>query len=90
MISERTGRVSKTHDGAKSRFSELTRGDDRVDDELRGFLGRAYNLKAAADYETGPGSVVPLDRVEAAITTVRRLVERVTGLLTTDGADAEI
>jgi uncharacterized protein (UPF0332 family) len=79
LISQRTGR-----------FSELTRGDARVGDELRGFLGRAYNLKAVADYETGPGSVVPLDRVEAAIATASRLVERVTGLLGTDGADAEI
>jgi len=24
--------------------------------ELRAFLGRAYNLKAIADYEIGPGS----------------------------------
>jgi len=45
-----------------SQFQLLTRGDAHTDDELPAFLGRAYNLKAVADYETGPGSVVPLDR----------------------------
>jgi hypothetical protein len=30
----------------------------RFDADLRAFLGRAYNLKAIADYETGPGSFV--------------------------------
>jgi len=59
----------------------LTRGDARVDRELRAFLGRAYNLKALADYETGPGSVVPMERVEAAITTAIRFVGVVAGIL---------
>lgn len=59
----------------------LTRGDARIDDEVRGFLGRAYNLKAVADYETGPGSVVPLERVETALATAIRLVEVVTTML---------
>jgi hypothetical protein len=38
-----------------------------VDTELRAFLGRAYNLKAIADYETGPGSVITPERVESAL-----------------------
>jgi hypothetical protein len=38
-------------------------------------------LKAVADYEAGPGSVVPLERVEAAIRTARRFVDVVTELL---------
>jgi uncharacterized protein (UPF0332 family) len=59
----------------------LTRGDGRVDTELRAFLGRAYNLKAIADYETGPGSVVTPERVEAALSTAIRFVDVVTGLL---------
>jgi hypothetical protein len=87
FISEHAGRVARTHDGVKIRFNELSRGDARVD--LGGFLGRAYNLKAVADFETGPGSVVPLDRVEAAIATAKRFVECVTGLLAADGADAK-
>jgi uncharacterized protein (UPF0332 family) len=81
LISERTGRVAKTHDGVNSQFNSLTRDDPRIDAELRGFLGRAYNLKAVADYETGPGSVVPLERVEAALATAVRFVEVVAGLL---------
>jgi uncharacterized protein (UPF0332 family) len=53
LISERTGRVAKTHDGVNSQFNLLTRDDARVDTELRSFLGRAYNLKAVADYRQG-------------------------------------
>jgi uncharacterized protein (UPF0332 family) len=64
-----------------SQFNLLIRDDARVDVELRGFLGRAYNLKAVADYETGPGSVVPLERVEAAIATARRFVACIEELL---------
>jgi uncharacterized protein (UPF0332 family) len=81
LISERTGRVAKTHDGVNSQFNSLMRGDPRIDAELRGFLGRAYNLKAVAGYETGPGSVVPRERVEAALATAVRFVEVVAGLL---------
>jgi uncharacterized protein (UPF0332 family) len=81
LISERTGRVAKTHDGVNSQFNLLTRDDPRIDDDLRGFLGRAYNLKAVADYETGPRSVVPLERVELALITVVRFVEVVAELL---------
>jgi hypothetical protein len=66
----------------------LTRGDARIDDEPRGFLGRAYDLKAVADYETGAASVVPLEQVETAIVTARRFVERVAELLV-GGTSAE-
>jgi uncharacterized protein (UPF0332 family) len=45
------------------------------------FLGRAYNLKAIADYETGPGSVVTPERVEAALSTAIHFVDVVTELL---------
>jgi uncharacterized protein (UPF0332 family) len=72
LISEPAGRVAHTHDGVSSQFNLLTRGDARIDDELRAFLGRTYNLKAIADSETGPGAVVPLERVEAAILTACR------------------
>lgn len=51
LISERTGKIAKTHEGVKSQFNVLTKGDARVDAELRRFLSRAYNLKAVADYE---------------------------------------
>jgi uncharacterized protein (UPF0332 family) len=81
LISERTGQIAKTHEGVNSQFNLLTRGDDRVDAELRRFLQQAYNLKAVADYETGPGSIVPLERVEAALAAAARFVDVVAGLL---------
>jgi uncharacterized protein (UPF0332 family) len=81
LISERTGRVPKTHDGVNSQFGLLTRDLAAVAAELRNFLGRAYNLKAVADYETGPGSIVPRERVEAALATAIRFVDVVAELL---------
>lgn len=81
LISERTGRLAASHGGVNSQFNLLTRGDPRVDAELRRFLPHAYDLKAVADYEAGPGSVVPLDRVEAAIATATRFVDTVAELL---------
>jgi hypothetical protein len=56
----------------------LTRGDGRIDDQLHGFLARAYNLKAVEDYETGAGSIIPLERVEVAITDAIRFIDAVT------------
>jgi uncharacterized protein (UPF0332 family) len=81
LISERTGRVAHTHDGVNSQFNLLTRGDARVDIALRAFLGRAYNLKAIADYETGPGSFVSAEQAEAALATAVRFVDVVAALL---------
>jgi uncharacterized protein (UPF0332 family) len=60
LIFERTGRVSKTHQGVHSEFSRLVKGDRKIDKSFTVFLTKAYNLKAVADYETGPDSVVPL------------------------------
>ena len=81
LIFERTSQLASSHGGINSQFNLLTRGDPRVDAELRRFLPHAYDLKAVADYEAGPGSVVPLERVEAAIMTARRFVEVVSALL---------
>ena len=36
-------------------FARLVKDDPRFDMELRAFLPRTYNLKAIADYLTGPG-----------------------------------
>jgi uncharacterized protein (UPF0332 family) len=58
LISEKTGRSVITHRGVSGELHRLTRDDPRLDTELRAFLGRTYNLKAIADYETGPGSEV--------------------------------
>jgi uncharacterized protein (UPF0332 family) len=55
LISERTGRSVKTHKGVHAQLHRLTKDDAGFDDDLRGFLSQTYDLKAAADYETGPG-----------------------------------
>jgi uncharacterized protein (UPF0332 family) len=66
LISERTGKIAKTHAGVDSQFNLLTKDDPRIDAELRRFLPQAYNLKAAADYDAGPGSIV-LRRVDLVV-----------------------
>lgn len=81
LISERTGKTAHTHEGVHSQFNMLTRGDLRFDPELRGFLSRAYDLKAIADYETGLEAEIPVDRAEAAIALATRFVEGVVRLL---------
>lgn len=67
LIVERVGRAFKTHNGVQKEFLRLTKGDARLGAEQRAFLSRAYNLKAIADYETGPGSAVAPDRAAAAV-----------------------
>jgi uncharacterized protein (UPF0332 family) len=81
FIVERTGKVIKRHRGVQRELGRLTKDEPRFDRELRAFLGRAYNLKAIADYETGPGARVPVENARAAIETARRFVESVAVLL---------
>ena len=42
---------------------------------------QAYNLKAVADYEMGPDSVVPNDHAAAAIASAEHFVECIASLL---------
>jgi uncharacterized protein (UPF0332 family) len=81
LISERTGRGVKSHSGVKTEFHRLVRGDARIDDKLRAFLGFAYNLKALADYQTGPGSDVSPELAAEAAETATRFVARIADLL---------
>jgi uncharacterized protein (UPF0332 family) len=81
LISARTGRAVKTHSGVRTEFHRLIRGDTRFDDNLRDFLGATYNLKAIADYETGPGSDVPPERAMRAVADAKLFVEKVTSVL---------
>jgi uncharacterized protein (UPF0332 family) len=37
LISERTGKVARTHEGVNSQFHRLTRDDPGIDTELRAF-----------------------------------------------------
>lgn len=81
LIFETTGRVFKKHASVQGEFGRLVKNDARFDAALRTFLPRAYNLKALADYETGPGSHVSPDRASEAVQTARRFVQAVTLLL---------
>ena len=81
LISERTGQIAKTHEGVNSQFNLLTRGNQRIDAELRRFLAKTYDLKAVADYETGPSTIVPMERVEEALATAARFIDVVAMLL---------
>lgn len=81
LISDRTGRAVKTHTGVRTEFHRLIRGDTRFDDTLRDFLGSTYNLKAIADYETGPGSNVSPERAKQAIEEARLFIARISAIL---------
>jgi uncharacterized protein (UPF0332 family) len=41
---------------------------------LRGFLSRAYNLKAIADYETSPNAEVSPEQASEALALAERMV----------------
>jgi uncharacterized protein (UPF0332 family) len=74
FISEKTGRSVKTHKGVRLELHRLTKDDPNFAPDLRAFLSQAYNLKAIADYETGPGSEVSPERAGNAVKTARRFV----------------
>jgi hypothetical protein len=82
--SKKLGRSPKTHSGVQTQFAKLAKNEPSIDLELRAFLGRAYNLKAIADYETGPGSNVTHAQATEAIATAHRLLATIVGLI--DGA----
>jgi uncharacterized protein (UPF0332 family) len=81
LISDRTGRAVKTHTGVRTEFHRLIRGDTRFDDTLRDFLGSTYNLKAIADYETGPASDVSPERAKQAIEEAGLFIARISAML---------
>jgi uncharacterized protein (UPF0332 family) len=75
LIFERHDRVFKSHSGVQGEFARLVKDDPRFDIDLRAFLGRAYNLKAIADYESGAGSKVSHAQALEAIAVARRFVD---------------
>ena len=81
LIFETTGRVFKKHATVQGEFGRLVKDEPSVDADLRTFLGRAYALKAIADYETGPGSNVSAETARGAIQTARRFVASVASLI---------
>lgn len=67
LIFERTGKIAKTHRGVHAEFARLSRPEMGLGDNLHTFLQRAYNLKAVADYETGPDSELSPERAATAV-----------------------
>lgn len=85
FIFETRSRVFKTYSGVQGEFLRLTKDDPSLDLELRAFLGQTYQLKAIADYETGPGSHVSAESARRAIQTAHRFLECVTTLIPPNG-----
>jgi uncharacterized protein (UPF0332 family) len=81
LILARRGRVARTHRGVHTLFHELAADEPTLRD-LPGFLSRAYQLKAIADYETGAQADVPLDEASDAIAGAEEFVARVRSVLT--------
>ncbi len=74
LIFEREDRIFKSHNGVQGEFARIVKDEPGFDVKLRAFLGRAYNLKAVADYESGPGSKVSHAQADEAIKAARRFV----------------
>ncbi|MGH6812318.1 MAG: HEPN domain-containing protein [Methylocella sp.] len=85
LIFECTGKAIRRHSGVQREFARLVKDDPRFDMELRAFLPRAYNFKAIADYETGPGSQVSGESARDAVQTARRFLECAAGLISANG-----
>jgi uncharacterized protein (UPF0332 family) len=45
FIFDRTGKVTKSHDGARSEFARLAKDDPRIDRSFTAFLTQAYTLQ---------------------------------------------
>jgi uncharacterized protein (UPF0332 family) len=75
LIFERTGKLIKRHEGVQREFTRLAKNESGIDKSFTVFLSQAYNLEAVADYEAGPGSIVPPERATAALETVTRFVD---------------
>lgn len=88
-IFENAAKVLKTHNGVQTEFLRLTKDDPRIDAELRLFLSRAYNLKAIADYETGPGAEVSAERATDAVETGKRFVALIDERVAARSSDAQ-
>jgi uncharacterized protein (UPF0332 family) len=87
FLFETTGRTFKRHSSVQGEFGRQVKEDARFDVELRAFLGRTYDLKAIADYETGAGSKVSAKVAREAVETAKRLVAAVAAALNASDTD---
>jgi uncharacterized protein (UPF0332 family) len=81
FIFETTQKVFKSHKGVQTEFLRLTKDDPRFTADQRIFLSQTYNLKAIADYESGPGSEISAERAARAVAAGKLFVEHIAGLL---------
>jgi uncharacterized protein (UPF0332 family) len=84
FISEATGRSVKTHKGVHGELHRLTKDDPYFDADLRSFLTQTYNLKAIADYETGPGTEISVERATLAVERASRFIRHFDNRLRAD------
>ena len=85
-IFERSDKVAKTHHGVQTEFLRLTRHDRRINQDLRRFLDRAYDIKSVADYFTGPHPVTSRAEAIDAVPTARRFVDHFEALVPVEAA----
>jgi uncharacterized protein (UPF0332 family) len=83
-IFNKTGKIAKSHNGVQSLFAQLASKDAFIPEDLQKFISQAYDLKAVADYELGPGSDIPLERSIAALEKAARLLDCIAGLVEND------
>jgi uncharacterized protein (UPF0332 family) len=81
LISERTGRIVKTHRGVRSAFARLTKDDPRLDRTLTQFLGRGYQRKEMVDYGVGPQAMVSEADARDLIESAARFIDVVAEIL---------
>jgi uncharacterized protein (UPF0332 family) len=81
FIFESAARVYKSHKGVQTEFLRLTKDDPRFNADHRIFLSQTYNLKAVADYETGPGVEVSVERAARALEAGNQFVSHIAELL---------
>jgi uncharacterized protein (UPF0332 family) len=89
FIFEMSDVIHKSHAGVRGQFGRLVKDDPRFDVTLRSFLGRSYNFKTVADYETGPEADVAPERAADAVRIATRFVETVAGIVDTGLGDGE-
>jgi uncharacterized protein (UPF0332 family) len=81
LISERTGRIVKTHRGVRTAFARLSKDDPRLDRTFTRFLGRAYRRKEMVDYGVGQHAVVQEADARAMASEAARFVDRIAEIL---------
>jgi uncharacterized protein (UPF0332 family) len=85
-VFDRTGRVAKGHNGVRSEFALVARGEPRIDRSFPTFLARAYSLKVSADYAIGHEIGVTAAEAGQAVEIATRFVDNIVLLLEGDSA----